>query len=60
MGEHETTVQCPYCFEWVEVWLEPDLEGSLVMDCEVCCNPWQVEVNRDEEGSLSVEISRAQ
>jgi hypothetical protein len=53
-------VQCPYCFEWVELWLEPDLEGSLVMDCEVCCNPWQVEVRHDDDGSPSVEVSRAQ
>ena len=26
-------VQCPYCFETVEVWLEPDVEGEMVMDC---------------------------
>lgn len=60
MSEHEATVQCPYCFEWVEVWLESDLEGAFVLDCEVCCNPWQVEVHRDEEGFPSVQIHRAQ
>lgn len=58
--DDETTVQCPYCFELVEVFLEPDVEGALVMDCEVCCNPWQLYVSRDEEGGLSVDVRRAQ
>jgi len=35
-------VSCPYCGEDVEIYLEPDVEGSLVQDCEVCCNPWRV------------------
>jgi hypothetical protein len=30
---------CPYCGEAVEIYLEPDVEESLVQDCEVCCNP---------------------
>ena len=29
----------PYCGEAVEIYLEPEVEGSLVQDCEVCCNP---------------------
>lgn len=56
----ELTVQCPYCFELVEVWLEPDVEGSLVMDCEVCCNPWQLYITHDEDGALSLDVQRAQ
>lgn len=45
-------VQCPYCGEIVEVVLEPDLEGTWVQDCEVCCNPWSVTRTR---GGLRVE-----
>lgn len=40
--EDSYVVQCPYCGETVEVYFEPDVVGSLVQDCEVCCNPWQV------------------
>jgi hypothetical protein len=51
-------VTCPYCGEQVEIHVEPDVEGGLVQDCEVCCNPWLVRVsgNGDER---SIEVSRA-
>ena len=54
----EFFVICPYCGEEVEVRLESDVEGSLVQDCEVCCNPWLLRVSgRDEE--RRVDVSRA-
>jgi hypothetical protein len=37
-------VTCPYCGEEVEIFIEPDVSGSFVQDCEVCCNPWTVRV----------------
>jgi hypothetical protein len=37
-------VVCPYCAEQVEIYVEPDVKGSFVQDCEVCCNPWRVRV----------------
>ena len=43
--ESEFLVQCPYCGEQVEIYVEPDVRGVLVQDCEVCCNPWQVRVS---------------
>ena len=48
---------CPYCGEEVEIYLEPDVRGTLVQDCEVCCNPWRVRVVRmgDER---SVDVTR--
>ena len=39
------TVTCPYCGEDVEIYVEPDVKGSFVQDCEVCCNPWRVRVS---------------
>lgn len=55
---NETTIRkaihCPYCGEAVEIFLEIDLEGELVQDCEVCCNPWLVRIERLEE-SVQVE-----
>jgi hypothetical protein len=37
-------VTCPYCGEEVEIYVEPELKGTFVQDCEVCCSPWLVRV----------------
>ena len=50
-------VICPYCGEPGEIYVEPDVRGSFVQDCEVCCNPWTVRVTR-EDGEVHVELSR--
>ena len=54
----EFTVECPYCGEDVAITIEPDVHGTFVQDCEVCCHPWRVRVNGrgDERG---VDVSRA-
>jgi hypothetical protein len=51
-------VLCPYCGEQVELYVEADVRGTFVQDCEVCCNPWRVRVYR-EGGQRSVELRRA-
>jgi len=51
-------VTCPYCGEEIEIYVEPDVGGSYIQDCEVCCKPWMVRVSRDE-GELYVEVGRA-
>jgi len=51
-------VTCPYCGEDVEIYVEPEIRGSFVQDCEVCCNPWRVRVWR-EDGERQVEVARA-
>lgn len=38
-------VSCPYCGESIEIYVEPDVRGSFVQDCEVCCQPWRVHVS---------------
>jgi Cysteine-rich CPXCG len=55
----ETTfsVSCPYCGEHLEIYLEPDVIGTLVQDCEVCCRPWQVRVGYDD-GERYIEVLR--
>ncbi|MGH9441159.1 MAG: CPXCG motif-containing cysteine-rich protein [Thermoanaerobaculia bacterium] len=50
-------VTCPYCGENVEVFLEEDLAGDLVQDCEVCCNPWTVRISGSGEGRR-IEVAR--
>jgi Cysteine-rich CPXCG len=51
-------VTCPYCGEEIEIYLEPDVRGTLVQDCEVCCNPWRVRV-RGSGDDRTVEVVRA-
>ena len=50
------SVSCPYCGEEIDIYLEPDVRGSFVQDCEVCCNPWMVRVSVDgDDRYVSVE-----
>jgi len=51
-------VTCPYCGEQVEIYVESDVRGSFVQDCEVCCNPWRVRVT-GQGNERGVEIRRA-
>ncbi len=53
------TIQCVYCFEMCEIFVEPDVRGSMVQDCEVCCRPWQLYVSWDD-GQPHVDVQRAQ
>jgi len=55
-GTHIVT--CPYCGEEIEIYVELDVSGSYVQDCEVCCNPWMVRVSREGDQTY-VDISRA-
>ena len=51
---------CPYCFENVEVYIDPQSEGELIRDCDVCCRPWSLQVSRSTDGELFVRANRAQ
>jgi hypothetical protein len=57
--EDTVRVRCPYCREWVDLYVDPDTTGTLVEDCAVCCRPWAVTVERDA-GRLRVHVTRAQ
>lgn len=56
--EDEFSVHCPYCGEHTTIYVEPDVRGTFVQDCEVCCNPWRVRVMGHGEGR-TVEVARA-
>ena len=58
MSGDQFLVTCPYCGESVEIYVEPDVRGSFVQDCEVCCNPWRVRIvgDRDER---DLDVARA-
>jgi len=51
-------VTCPYCGEALEIYVEADVRGSFVQDCEVCCNPWRVRISGRGE-ARSVDVRRA-
>ena len=51
-------MQCPYCGEDVTIYVEPDVRGALVQDCEVCCNPWRLRVSGVGDERV-VEVARA-
>jgi hypothetical protein len=57
MNDH-FLVTCPYCGEEVEIYLEPDVDGTLVQDCEICCNPWRLRISSDEGGRW-LDVQRA-
>ena len=53
--DDEVLVTCPYCGEQVEIYVESDVRGTFVQDCEVCCNPWRVRVSgRADEREVTV------
>lgn len=55
--DDEFYVTCPYCGEEIQIYVEPDVRGTFVQDCEVCCNPWQVTVWWDS-GERYVDVRR--
>jgi len=42
MNEH--FFQCPYCWEEISMLLDPSLSQTYIEDCEVCCNPIEIDV----------------
>ena len=42
-------VSCPHCGEPLEIYVEADVHGTYIQDCEVCCQPMTVTVIDDED-----------
>jgi len=58
MPDDQFLVTCPYCGEEIEIYLESDVSGAFIQDCEVCCNPWMVRVTIDAD-EREVSVTRA-
>lgn len=42
--------QCPYCWAKISMLLDTSIASdAYIEDCEVCCNPIQVEYSLDDE-----------
>lgn len=54
----ESMVHCPYCGEMSEITLDPGSGTSqdYIEDCPVCCQPWQVAVTYQADGSATVSV----
>jgi len=59
MSRHDFLVVCPYCGERVEIFVEQDVTGTFVQDCEVCCHPWTVRVFDEGDDERYVTVDRA-
>ena len=57
-AQTDATVYCPYCNETVEIAIDPGGGESqqYVEDCEVCCQPWSVNVQYSGDGSAKVSV----
>jgi hypothetical protein len=52
MEEH--FFQCPYCWETISMLIDTSQSyQSYIEDCEVCCNPIQLNVNTENNEILS-------
>ena len=51
-------VECPYCGALNEVTIDASggASQSYVEDCQVCCRPWQVNVEIDPDGRVVVRL----
>ncbi len=52
-GTQSHSVQCPYCGESFETLLDLSAgSASYVEDCQICCQPIQLELEVDHAGAL--------
>ena len=50
--------QCPYCWEEISFLLDNSVsKQSYVEDCEVCCNPIQIDLHFDNGELLQFEAA---
>jgi transcription elongation factor Elf1 len=59
-GPVEKKVRCPWCGESMHIIV--DFSGgsqSYVEDCQVCCQPMQVDFEADGELLLTLQVGRA-
>ena len=62
-GTADTTghVMCPYCGADNEISLDPGSGASqkYVEDCQVCCQPWNIQVTYGEDGTADIVVEAA-
>jgi hypothetical protein len=52
--QEEHFFSCPYCWQKISMLLDLTVDSqSYVEDCEVCCNPIQIDFQLDEDGEMT-------
>jgi hypothetical protein len=58
-GEEFVTVQCPYCGEAISIAVDVSAGSSTyVEDCQVCCQPIEMELRVTDEGEFEELVAR--
>lgn len=56
--EH-TTIQCPYCWERLNISVDPgEQQQTYTEDCQICCQPMVIDAYFDENRELHVTVRR--
>ncbi len=51
----ERAVQCPYCGETINIFLDTSVpQQNYIEDCKVCCRPITIDVTVEYDGEVSV------
>jgi len=54
---YEHFFQCPYCWEEISMLLDASVRSqTYIEDCEVCCNPIEVNVQFEEGELMSFDV----
>jgi Cysteine-rich CPXCG len=52
------TVTCPYCWQSIEITVDPSAgDQTYVEDCSVCCRPMVISFQTDGETLAAIEVS---
>lgn len=55
----ELQILCPWCGETLDLLIEADVRGTMIQDCEVCCQPMELTIRRDEWGDPDIAVAQA-
>ena len=59
MTTEEASVQCPWCWEYITVLVDPSAgDQAYVEDCSVCCRPIELSVAVATDGTVTVGAGR--
>lgn len=54
---YEHSFQCPYCWEEISMLLDTSINAqTYIEDCEVCCNPIEIQVKFRNNVLVELEI----
>ncbi|MGY5352410.1 CPXCG motif-containing cysteine-rich protein [Wenyingzhuangia sp. IMCC45533] len=52
----EYNFTCPYCWENIDMLLEFTVSETYIQDCEICCNPIEIETKWEDDSLISVTV----